>query len=111
MSQDYRTMWKDLGLDLAAHDALLNVLGKGYQDIYLAQKDRPEGMGYFDFVMSEVHGLRIKELMDEKTAGKKVCLCRKRSCGLRMRPWWVSVPARISRPKRWKGYCHASPVL
>jgi len=65
-------MWKDLGLDLAAHDMLLEVLGKGYQDIYSAQKDRPEGMGYFDFVLSEVHGLRIKELMDEKAAGRKV---------------------------------------
>jgi benzoyl-CoA reductase/2-hydroxyglutaryl-CoA dehydratase subunit BcrC/BadD/HgdB len=72
MSEDYRDMWKSLGLDLEAHDALLDVLGKGYQDIYLAQKNRPEGMGYFDFVMSEVHGLRIKELIDEKTAGRKV---------------------------------------
>jgi len=65
-------MWETLGLDLAAHDALMEVLGKGYQDIYLTQKNRPEGMGYFDFVMSEVHGLRIKELMDEKAAGRKV---------------------------------------
>ncbi len=72
MSEDYRSMWENLGLDLGAHDALLEVLGKGYGDIYLAQKDRPEGMGYFDFVMSEVHGLRIKEIMDEKEAGKKV---------------------------------------
>jgi benzoyl-CoA reductase/2-hydroxyglutaryl-CoA dehydratase subunit BcrC/BadD/HgdB len=72
MSEDYRDMWKSLGLDLEAHDALLDILGKGYQDIYLAQKNRPEGMGYFDFVMSEVHGLRIKELMDEKAAGRKV---------------------------------------
>ena len=72
MSEDYRSMWKDLGLDLVAHDALLGVLGKFYQDIYLAQKNRPEGMGYFDFVMSEVHGLRIKELLDEKKAGRKV---------------------------------------
>ncbi len=72
MSEDYRSMWKNLGLDLTAHDALLEVLGKGYQDIYLAQKDRPEGMGYFDFVVSEVHGLRIKELLDEKAAGRKV---------------------------------------
>lgn len=72
MSEDYRSMWESLGLDLAAHDALLEVLGKGYQDIYLAQKDRPEGMGYFDFVMSEVHGLRIKELLDEKAVGRKV---------------------------------------
>jgi len=72
MSEDYRNMWKNLGMDLVAHDALLEVLGKGYQDIYLAQKDRPDGMGYFDFVMSEVHGLRIKELLDEKKAGRKV---------------------------------------
>ena len=72
MSDDYRSMWAGLGLDLDAHDALLGVLGKGYQDIYLAQKDRPEGMGYFDFVMSEVHGLRIKELLDEKAAGRKI---------------------------------------
>ena len=72
MSEDYTSMWENLGLDLVAHDALLEVLGKGYQDIYLAQKDRPEGMGYFDFVMSEVHGLRIKELLDEKAAGRKV---------------------------------------
>lgn len=61
MSEDYRPMWADLGLDLAAHDALLCVLGQAYQDIYLAQKNRPEGMGYFDFVMSEVHGLRITD--------------------------------------------------
>jgi len=72
MSEDYRSMWKDLGLDLAAHDALLEVLGKAYQDIFVAQNQRPKGMGYFDFVMSEVHGLRIKELLDEKAAGRKV---------------------------------------
>jgi benzoyl-CoA reductase/2-hydroxyglutaryl-CoA dehydratase subunit BcrC/BadD/HgdB len=72
MSEDYRSMWQNLGLDLVSHDALLGVLGKFYQDIYLAQKNRPEGMGYFDFVMSEVHGLRIKELLDEKKAGRKI---------------------------------------
>jgi benzoyl-CoA reductase/2-hydroxyglutaryl-CoA dehydratase subunit BcrC/BadD/HgdB len=72
MSEDYRSMWADLGLDLVAHDALLGVLGKAYQDIYLSQKNRPEGMGYFDFVMSEVHGLRIKELLDEKKNGRKI---------------------------------------
>ena len=72
MSEDYRSMWEALGLDLDAHDALLAVLGTGYGDIFLSQKDRPEGMGYFDFVMSEVHGLRIKELLDEKAAGRKI---------------------------------------
>lgn len=71
MSENYRPMWEKMGLDLEAHDALLSVLGQAYGDIYLAQK-RPEGMGYFDFVMSEVHGLRIKELLDEKEAGRKI---------------------------------------
>ena len=33
-----------------------------YADAYLTQQDRPEGMAYFDFVLSEIHGLRIKEL-------------------------------------------------
>ena len=72
MNDDYRPMWTELGMDLDAHDALLAVLGKGYGDIFLSQKDRPDGMGYFDFVMSEVHGLRIKELLDEKAAGRKI---------------------------------------
>ena len=48
MSEDYKSMWENLGLDLEAHDALLEVLGTGYQDIYMSQQDRPEGMGYFD---------------------------------------------------------------
>ena len=75
MSEEYRSMWKDLGLNLEAHDALLGVLGPAYGDIYLSQKNRPEGMSYFDFVMSEVHGLRIKELLDEKAAGRKIIGC------------------------------------
>lgn len=72
MSEQYREMWKSLGLDLDAHDALLDVLGQAYQDIYLSQQNRPEAMKYFDFVMTEVHGLRIKELNDAKAAGRKV---------------------------------------
>lgn len=69
---DYREMWSRLGLDLEAHDALLSVLGDAYRDIYLAQKDRPEGMKYFNFVLSEVHGLRIQELVDAKAQGRVV---------------------------------------
>lgn len=72
MVTDYKPMWAELGLNLEAHDALLGVLGQLYQDTYLTQQNRPEGMGYLDFVMSEVHGLRIKELQDAKAAGRKV---------------------------------------
>jgi benzoyl-CoA reductase/2-hydroxyglutaryl-CoA dehydratase subunit BcrC/BadD/HgdB len=65
-------MWRDLGLDLNAHDSLLGVLGPLYETTFIGQSNRPEGMKYFDFVMSEVHGLRIKELMDAKAAGRRV---------------------------------------
>ncbi len=69
---DYQKMWSELGLDLRSHDALLSVLGSTYHDIFLSQYNRPEGMKYFDFVMSEIHGLRIKELMDAKAQGRKI---------------------------------------
>ena len=69
---DYHPMWQSLGLDLEAHDLLLTAIPQLYADAYLSQRDRPEGMAYFDFVMSEIHGLRIKELQDHKAAGGTV---------------------------------------
>jgi benzoyl-CoA reductase/2-hydroxyglutaryl-CoA dehydratase subunit BcrC/BadD/HgdB len=72
MATDYRQMWTDLGLNLEAHDDLLGTLGNAYQETFLSQKNRPEGMGYLDFVMSEVHGLRVKELQDARAQGRKV---------------------------------------
>src|SRR5512140_2062671 len=69
---DYRPMWESLGLDLPMHDALLEAVGGMYGATFLSQNNRPEGMGYLDFVMSEVHGLRIKELDDHRKAGGKV---------------------------------------
>ncbi len=65
-------MWKDLGLNLEGHNQLLAVLGKAYKDIYMSQENRPKAMQYLDFVISEVHGLRVKELMEEKRKENKV---------------------------------------
>jgi benzoyl-CoA reductase/2-hydroxyglutaryl-CoA dehydratase subunit BcrC/BadD/HgdB len=65
-------MWESLGLDLAGHDALLAAIPVLYQNAYLSQTGRPDGMSYFDFVLSEIHGLRIKELVDHKAAGGTV---------------------------------------
>lgn len=69
---DYRPMWAELGLDLDAHDVLLEAVGGLYGSTFLAQNNRPGGMSYLDFVMSEVHGLRIKELDDFRKQGGKV---------------------------------------
>ncbi len=72
MSSPYDAMWEKLGLDLPAHDNLLKVLGQAYGDIYLGQKGRLHGAEYLDFVLSEVHGLRIQELVQAKAQGRKV---------------------------------------
>ena len=72
MPTPHDEMWEKLNLDLAAHEGLLQVLGKFYGDIYLSQSGRLKGMEYLDFVLSEVHGLRIKELQEAKAQGKKV---------------------------------------
>ncbi len=70
--KDYTEMWKGLGLNLENHAGLLGVLSKTYKDIYLNQKNRPRAMDYFDFVISEVHGLRIEEILNAKKTGRKV---------------------------------------
>ena len=69
---DYKEMWQGLGLDLNNHDMLLDAVSNGYSKTFLSQKNRPQSMDYFNFVMQEVHGLRIKELVDSKKNGHKV---------------------------------------
>jgi benzoyl-CoA reductase/2-hydroxyglutaryl-CoA dehydratase subunit BcrC/BadD/HgdB len=65
-------MWQELGIDLAKHDTLLGGLGPAFQQIYLTQKNRPAGMGFFDFVVGDIHGIRVKELREHAKAGGKV---------------------------------------
>jgi benzoyl-CoA reductase/2-hydroxyglutaryl-CoA dehydratase subunit BcrC/BadD/HgdB len=69
---DYRELWASLGMDLEKHDVLCSVLPEFYGATYLTQQDRPEGMNYFNFVVSEVHGLRIVELNEHRKQGGKV---------------------------------------
>jgi len=69
---DYREMWAELGLDLERHDALMQALSSMYGSIFLSQEGRPEAMDYFDFVIGEIHGLRVRELMDHRSNGGKV---------------------------------------
>lgn len=69
---DYRELWDRLGMDLEKHDVLCDVLPQLFGGVYLTQENRPEGMNYYNFVVAEVHGLRIKELDDHKKQGGKV---------------------------------------
>jgi benzoyl-CoA reductase/2-hydroxyglutaryl-CoA dehydratase subunit BcrC/BadD/HgdB len=72
VTTDNRQMWKELGIDLEQHDILLGGLGPVYQQIYLSQKDRPKGMEFFDFVVGDIHGIRVRELRKHAMNGGKV---------------------------------------
>ncbi len=69
---DYRDMWNGLGIDLETHDKLCDALPVLFGETFLDQKDRPAAMDYFNMVIAEVHGLRIKELLAHKERGGTV---------------------------------------
>ena len=60
---DRHPMWKDLGMDLEAHDQLCEALPAAFGDVFLTQKNRPEGMAFWDMVAADVHGIRPAELV------------------------------------------------
>ena len=72
MSNDYRAMWEKLGVNMPSHDMLMGALPAIYEKVYLGQQGRPQAMGFYDFVVSEIHGLRVKELVEHKEKGGKV---------------------------------------
>lgn len=67
---DYHAMWEGLGMNLADHDMLLGAVGQMYGDMFLTQKNRPATTSYLDFVASNIHSGRIKEMLDKKAAGE-----------------------------------------
>ncbi|TFG18943.1 MAG: 2-hydroxyacyl-CoA dehydratase [Promethearchaeota archaeon] len=70
---NWRPMWEDLGIDMEKHDQLLGVLPDIFKEVYIdSQKNRPEAMGFWDFVVGDLHGIRISELKKAKEEGKKV---------------------------------------
>jgi benzoyl-CoA reductase/2-hydroxyglutaryl-CoA dehydratase subunit BcrC/BadD/HgdB len=69
---DYRKMWSDLGMDLEKHDLLCEALPDAFGAIYMSQENRPEGMDFFNFVVSEIHGVRPAELIEHQKNGGKV---------------------------------------
>ena len=69
---DRHDLWKSLGMDLETHDQLCAVLPQAFGDVYLSQENRPENMAFYDFVVSDIHGIRPQELVELKEAGGKV---------------------------------------
>ncbi len=72
MTEKYVELWKSLGMDLEKHGLLMGALPGLVSNVVLTQKNRPKKMDYFDFVLSEIHGLRVEELAKLRKAGNKV---------------------------------------
>jgi len=72
MADDNVQMWEELGIDLETHDELMNGLGPAFQEVFLSQENRPEGMGFYDYVVGDIHGIRVKELREHAEKGGKV---------------------------------------
>lgn len=70
--KQYPEMWKELGMDVERFEKMRCVLGDVYQKTFLFQENRPRGMEYFDWIISEIHGGRIKEILDAKGKGSPV---------------------------------------
>ena len=69
---NYEEMWRSLNMDLETHDQLCQVLPSAFGDVYLSQENRPAGMDFWDFVVSEIHGIRPSELIEAQKNGQKV---------------------------------------
>jgi len=70
--KSYPEMWKELGMDVERFEKMRCVLGDVYQKSFMFQENRPKGMDYFDWIISEIHGGRIAEILDAKKAGRPV---------------------------------------
>ncbi|MFX1389311.1 MAG: double-cubane-cluster-containing anaerobic reductase [Promethearchaeota archaeon] len=66
-------MWNEIGIDIEKHDQLLAVLPHLYNKIYIdPQKNRPESMEFFEFVVGDIHGIRISEIVKAKQDGRPI---------------------------------------
>ncbi|MCX8031452.1 MAG: double-cubane-cluster-containing anaerobic reductase [Thermodesulfovibrionales bacterium] len=70
--KSYPEIWKALGVDVERFEKMRCVLGDIYQTSYLSQENRPNSMDYFNWIMSEIHGGRITEILEYKKEGRPV---------------------------------------
>jgi benzoyl-CoA reductase/2-hydroxyglutaryl-CoA dehydratase subunit BcrC/BadD/HgdB len=65
-------MWAELDMDVPRFDKARQMLGEVYSKMFLSQENRPENMAYFDNMVAEIFGGRIKEMLAVKKEGRPV---------------------------------------
>lgn len=71
MSEEYREMWADLGLNLELHGQLMASTARLFEKTHLWQGNRPEAMEYFDRALHGSHGERVAEILEYRRNGGK----------------------------------------
>jgi benzoyl-CoA reductase/2-hydroxyglutaryl-CoA dehydratase subunit BcrC/BadD/HgdB len=66
---DNTEMYKSLDIDLKAHDTLMGALPVLFQECFLNKEQKLKNLSYFYSVIADIHGARVKELVDHKTKG------------------------------------------
>ena len=66
----HKELLSDIGVDVEKHAKMMEAGFEGYKTQFMSQNNRPEGMIYFDWFMSEMQGQRIAEI-NELRAEKK----------------------------------------
>ncbi|NTW04983.1 MAG: 2-hydroxyacyl-CoA dehydratase [Peptococcaceae bacterium] len=69
---DNRELWELLGMDLEKHDEFLAPIPALATELFFNRPNRPAAMSYFDMVLADVHGIRVKELYEKKQKGAKI---------------------------------------
>ena len=71
MARDHDDLLRELGLDLDLHHRIFDTVDRSFAETVLSQRDRPSRMAYFDGVVREAHGGRVREIVGRRAAGDK----------------------------------------
>jgi benzoyl-CoA reductase/2-hydroxyglutaryl-CoA dehydratase subunit BcrC/BadD/HgdB len=71
-TQENAEAFKDIGLDIEKFSSQQCVTGDLYSKTFKMQDNRPKGMEYFDNMVSDIYGSRIKEILSAKKQGQIV---------------------------------------
>ncbi len=61
-----------LGLDVELHRRIFDAVDRSFRETVIAQHGRPARMAYFDGVIREAHGDRVREIIERRAAGDKL---------------------------------------
>ncbi|MBN2963307.1 2-hydroxyacyl-CoA dehydratase [Sulfurospirillum sp. T05] len=58
----HKPLLESIGVDVERHAKMMGMGLGAYQNLFMSQENRPKGMAYFDWFVSEIQGERIAEI-------------------------------------------------